>query len=270
MTATSAGRQRLRRHSSVAGRLGLRRRHPLKEARALRQRVRMADHAADALERRARQRHERMVDLQPQRADDVEAVLLHEVVDARHRAGRRVLHRQHAVGAHPLLDRLEHALEAVEVDDRRRHHHLRGSLLGERALRAATGDERTRREPLRPLLHRAVDLGDERRVAVEDAPLPRLGDREERGEEEPRRVLVPLVGLGRDPREDLALARRVGYRRARLALLKRHFADKFHPLEEELHQPLVDDVHPLSRLVDVLHFFLPFPKPSPSPRQRRA
>ena len=232
----------------------------------------VADHLADVGELRSGRRQQHMVHLQPQRAGDVEAVALHEVVDARHRTGRRVLHRQHSVGTKPLLHRLEHALEAVEVDDRRRHHHLGRRLLRKRPLRAAARDERPRRKSLRARGHRAVDLGHERRVAVQDAALPRLGDREKRGEEEPRRVLVSLAGLGRHPREDLAFARGIGYRRPRFALGVRHLADQLHSLEKELHQPFVDGVHPLPRLVDVLHYFIPFPLhcPPPLPRQRRA
>ena len=135
-------------------------------------------------------RQENMVDPEPHGAHDVEAVLLHQVVDSRDRARRRILDRKDAVCAKPLLHRLEDLLERVEVHDRRHLHETRRRLLCVGALGATARDERARRERILMRSNRVLDLANERRVAFKYAALPRLGNREKRREEKTRRVFV--------------------------------------------------------------------------------
>ena len=193
-----------------------------------------------------------MVHLEPERAHDVEAMPHHEVIDRRDGPRRRVFDGQDAVGAKALLHRLEHGLEAVEVEDGRQREHERRRLLRVGALGARARDDRTIGEA-DALGCGGADAVHQRRLAGQHRALARLGDAEERAEEEPRPVLVFRTDRRRHARKDVALAGRVGHGRAALELGGRHLADDLQPPLEEPRQLAIDAVDLLADAADVLH-----------------
>lgn len=215
----------------------------LEEVLALREGVRMARHLPDVLKLHALRREQDMVDLEPAGPRDVEGVLLHEVVDGRDRARRRILDRQDTVRAKALLDRLEDLFEIIEIGDRRHLHEPTRRLLGVRALRAAARDHRARGKRVGMSLARRLDRADQGRVPLEDIPLPRLGNREQRREEEPCGVLVRGPRRLGDLRQDLPFTRRHVDRPAHLLFRQRHFPRDVQTLEEKLHQLLVNRIN---------------------------
>ena len=100
----------LRDHARRAGRVGLR--HRLEAeleqlAAALAQRLRVAEHALDGLQRCARQRHQLVAHAQEVLADDVEIGVGQQVMDVGDAAGDRVLDRDHGEPRFARLHRLQ-------------------------------------------------------------------------------------------------------------------------------------------------------------------
>ena len=92
-------------------------------AAALAERLGVAEHALDGLERRAGRRHQLMAHAQEMLADDVEIGVGQQVMDVGDAAGDRVLDRDHGEPRFARLHRLQRVLErragdGLEVGER--------------------------------------------------------------------------------------------------------------------------------------------------------
>ena len=80
----------------------------------------VGDDFADVVHFYARQGEQRMLHMQADASDDVEAMLLHEIIDRIDRAVGAVFDGQDAVVAKPFLDGLCDAFEVAEPRDVRK------------------------------------------------------------------------------------------------------------------------------------------------------
>jgi hypothetical protein len=126
---------------------------------ALRQRLRVADDAGEALLAHPREREEAVVDRELHLADDVEAVPEQEVVVAVDAAAQGVLHGEHGAVRGPQLHGLERHLELVAGDGVAALVRLPGRLLAVRARHALV-----RHAQLRPVHRRGGQVRDSQRL----------------------------------------------------------------------------------------------------------
>ena len=198
-------------------------------------------------------REEVVVDLEARRADHVEVVLHHEVVDLVDRACRRVLDRQDPELAEALLDGAEDAFEGIEVADRGVLEDALGRNLRVGALDALAGDEAVLREAVgrgRDCPANPLELG--ARGADEGGLAHARGLHEELHEH--LRVGLEVIGhLARDVGDLGALASAVVHPQPVGLLVSADLLGGVGALDEELEDPVVDVVDPSSQLGHVFH-----------------
>ena len=202
----------------------------LQKLAALAQALVVGDDFSDILQSGAGVGQQSVVHLELDAAYNMEIVLLHQVVDRRHRAGGAIFDGQDAIAAKALPHRLEHPLKLVEIQDGGQRKQLVAGLLGIGALYPLDGHRRLGWKELGRFFQGQPDALLQLRALAESLVLAAAAQ-VEKGV--PQHAGILLVGLAHnlgDPGQHLALPAAVQHRQIVIFFIARHSQRRIHPL----------------------------------------
>ena len=190
-----------------------------------------------------------MVDLDPCGPDNIEIPADHLIVYAVHGACQAVLDRQDAVAAQAALDRREHALEILAVQDGRRGEHFLAGFLGIGAFHTLACHHSLGREQRGRFFQGRADLSAKPALllSVEHLSGPALGH--QKSEERPDAVLVFFACLLPYPVQQIPFPFRIQDRDAVFPLIPAHLPGQFHPFTVKADQLIVHLINPRSQFL---------------------